>query len=265
MIRKKKEDLTLFEFNIFQPYNSRFIHYVASRHGGVSQKPYSSLNLSLKTKDSHENIIQNREIIDKAITNQTIESYYLKQSHSNSIYLIDSDQTIIKDKPETDGWVVNQSNILFNVLLADCVPIIFYDYKNHIGGAVHAGWKGTVNNIAGKAIEMMKDNFNSEPENILAGIGPSICGECFEVGDEVYDVFNTTYTNKEMKDIAIQKKKWHLDLWNANKINLLNKGLLNENIEISNLCSFENTSDLYSHRAEQGITGRNSAGFMLLN
>ncbi|HHX55464.1 MAG TPA: laccase domain-containing protein, partial [Clostridiales bacterium] len=123
----------------------------------------------------------------------------------------------------------------------------------------HSGWRGTVKGIAAKTIEAMEENFASNPKDIVAVIGPSICKECYEVSEDVANEFIEVFNEEQIKEI-IEKKdntnnKYLLDLWKANKHILLEAGLLKENINISAVCTACNSNLLFSHRASNGKRG----------
>ena len=148
--------------------------------------------------------------------------------------------------------------------VADCVPILLYNSKKKVIAAVHSGWRGTAKAILVKTIEMMINNYGCEPSSIIAGLGPSIGSCCYTVSSDVYDAFNS-FTWKEKVFRSGADKLLKLDLWNANKELLLAAGILEKNIELSNLCTQCISGVFYSSRAGKGNTGRMAAGIMLID
>jgi len=141
------------------------------------------------------------------------------------------------------------------IRIADCVPIILYDPKLKVIAVVHAGWKGTVSEITGKTIHEMMGHFKCEPENIYAGIGPAIDKCCFSVDKEVTEMFEK---NLKRSEYFIEKENdsASINLKEANKIQMILSGLKEENIEVSEICTSCSSDVFFSHRREEGRTGR---------
>ena len=150
------------------------------------------------------------------------------------------------------------------ILIADCVPIMFYDPIKKAIGVAHAGWRGTVKQIVKKSVEKMVDEYNCNPKDIIAGIGPSIGPCCYEVGPEVITEFEKTLVEMDgiIKDIK-DDDKGHLNLWQANKIQLHQAGVRENNIEIADLCTHCHPDLFYSYRHQGKKSGRFAAGIML--
>ena len=145
---------------------------------------------------------------------------------------------------------------------ADCVPVFFYDPVNKVIALSHAGWKGTLYRIAQNTLNLMSTNFGSDPTNIFAAIGPSICQDCYEVSDDVADKFRS----EGFKNVITPGKsigKYQLDLWSANKQVLLSSGITADHLTITNICTCCNPDILFSHRATSGKRGNLGAFLML--
>lgn len=155
-----------------------------------------------------------------------------------------------------DGLITDRKDIVLVTYYADCVPLFFLDIKNQIIALAHAGWRGTVKNIGGKMVDLMVNKFNSNPKNIFIGIGPSIGPCCYEVGENLYNEFKKNYSFYEELFVLKKVNKWYLNLWEANRILLYNKGIPNENITVSNICTSCNNDKLYSYRKENGTQNR---------
>ena len=162
-------------------------------------------------------------------------------------------------KPEADGMVTNLEGVPLLMRYADCTPILFYDPTKHVAAIAHAGWRGTVAKVAAETVKSLQDEYGCQPKDILAGIGPSICVDCYEVGEEVVAAaargFGADAVEKFFKPHT--ESSVAFDLWAANEYVLREAGV--QQIEVAQQCTFENTSDWYSHRAEKGRTGRFAA------
>ncbi len=151
-------------------------------------------------------------------------------------------------EPETDGVVTDKVGLWLGIKTADCIPVLLWDERQRIVGAVHSGWRGTVGRISQEAIRLM----NSRPEDLGAIIGPGIGVQRFEVGDEVYDAFRSE--GFPMGEIAKREDKWHIDLQEANAYLLREMGC--SNIYIYRRCTYS-SPEFYSARRDTIHTGRN--------
>ena len=145
---------------------------------------------------------------------------------------------------------------------ADCTPVFIYDSVKNIVGVAHAGWRGTVKNIAGNMVSRFVNDFGSDPADISAAIGPSLGQCCFEVDEDVAEIF----LNENKKYEHYMKKrgvKYHIDLWGINEYLLLREGVREENIDISNLCTKCRNDMFFSHRGQNGKRGVMAAVVML--
>lgn len=192
------------------------------------------------------------------------------QVHSDKVFAVDEDfLSLTKEQRKeqlegVDAVITSIPGICIGVSTADCIPILIYDKKTHSVAAIHAGWRGTVSRITRNAIRLMEETYGSHPEDMSAVIGPGISLKNFEIGDEVYNKFVESGFN--MSIIAEKYKKWHIDLWEANRQILLECGVREENIHIERICTYDNTDSLFSARVEQKGTvkcGRNFNAIML--
>lgn len=241
-------------------------HGFSTRLGGVSKGYLSSMNFDFSRED-RENVKQNYEIISNSIGFNYNNLVLSDQVHKTNIHLVtnkDMGKGIIKERDykEIDGLITNTPGLVLATFYADCVPLYFVDVKKKVIGLSHSGWRGTVKGMAAKTIEAMIANFNSNPKEIVAVIGPSICKECYEVSEDVANVFKKVFTEDIWKEILDKKEidntdnnKYQLDLWKANYHILLKAGLLAKNINISAVCTACNSDLLYSHRASNGKRG----------
>jgi len=214
-----------------------------------------NFSLALHTGEEPQKIIENRTAIAKNFPN--MHFIVANQTHSDNIVIIkEKNKTWLSSREEhaiedCDALITNRTDIMLTILTADCVPILLFDPKQNVVAAIHAGWKGTEQEIAAKTVKKMQEEFNSNPKDIIAGVAPSIGRCCYEVDWNVAQHF-------EAIENAYDKKgdKYMLDLPYVNKLQLLNAGLLEENIEMSNICTACEVEDYFSYRKEGGCSGR---------
>lgn len=176
---------------------------------------------------------------------------YLNQTHSTEVHIFNYNHEVINS--EGDGIITNNINTAIGVFTADCVPIILVDKFQKVMGAVHSGWRGTYDNIVGKAIEKMKEHYKCNPKNIHVYIGPHNKDCCYEVSEELIHKFNT---NPLFKGNIINRERM-LNLEECIRIELLNQGIIEENINSTNQCTFcNNDFELFSYRREGEKEGR---------
>lgn len=185
-----------------------------------------------------------------------------RQTHSNTVCkLFDVPDEEIA---ETDALMTNQRGLCLCVQTADCVPILLFDPVKNVVAAVHAGWRGTVNQIAAKTLREMKSHYSCSGKDILAVIGPSIGPEVYEVGNEVVEAALASIPEAKLTLHRNSAGKFHFNLWEANRLILLSCGLKYKNIEILEECSFLESDKYFSARREGVQTGRMVSGIMLL-
>jgi len=226
------------------------------RHGGVSPNPWSSLNLATSVGDSSESVIENRRRITSCLSLREDSIFDVWQVHSNRVIHAEDSRKLDQPHQKADSIITNKPNVTIMMLFADCVPIMMYDPKNNVAALAHAGWQGTVNGVVGETVKSMQEKHASKPEDLVACIGPSICVDHYEIGKDVVEEVERSFIDTEQ--ILVKKDgKIHLDLRIANQIILNKYGI--KKIQNSNICTACNTSDWYSHRAEEGKTGRFAA------
>lgn len=172
---------------------------------------------------------------------------YSHQVHGNKV--------LVADKPQSaagyDAIITSVKGVYVCVTIADCTPVLIYDTKNKAVAAVHAGWRGTVAKIVLETLNTMQKEYGTRGEDCLAFIGACICNKNFEVGDEVAEQFTA-----DEKQFNSERKKYFVDLKQANKNQLMKFGVKEKNIEISDYCTIANNDMFYSYRYEKGKTGR---------
>lgn len=219
----------------------------STRLGGLSPEPYHSMNLGLSVKDDEQRVLKNRELFFGGLGIQLNQLAIVHQVHGNNVLIVNE----AGKKDGYDAQITNIPGIFLVVSIADCTPVLIHDEKTNAVAAIHAGWKGTAGGIVKNTLQSMKENFGTEGKDCKAFIGACISVENFEVGDEVAAQFDISF-----KRFDEAKEKWHVDLKKANKEQLLNSGVLLENIVISEFCTVENNDLFFSHRKERGVTGR---------
>ena len=239
---------------VFDAYEIK--HGFFMRHGGCSPHPWKSLNMATSVGDSRENVIENRRRIADSLMIESNSFYDLWQVHSDSVIIAERPRALSEAHLKADAIVTDKSSVALLMLFADCVPMLFFDPEHKVIGAAHAGWKGTIGGIASKTIKRMTDKFHSSPEKIISVIGPSICREHYPIGEDVAEKVNSAYKPDDQVLIK-QNGKIFMDLPKANRILLEKCGL--KYIEVTNICTQCNNEDWFSHRAENGKTGRFAA------
>lgn len=263
-------------------------HLYSTRGGGVSDGIFANMNFSKNLGDDPEKVTENFKRIAGALSCRYEDLTSTRQTHTTNIITVreeDRGKGISRepDYQDVDGLVTNVPGITLAVYTADCVPVYFVDPVHKAIGLAHSGWRGTAGNMAGKMVERMRQEYGTNPEELLTAIGPSICQSCYEVDDTVAGTFQTLMgdcerdlqilaersaypvcMNKGMRHPVEQGRvegKYQLDLWLVNMILLLRAGVLPEKMEVTDLCTCHNPRLLFSHRASQGKRG-NMGGFL---
>lgn len=257
------------KYKAFDNYKN-IIHGFSTRLGGVSKEHLSSMNLSFSRGDKKEYVLSNHSRFAKAVGYDSERLVFSDQVHDVKIHIVkenDIGKGIIKesDIKNIDGLVTNVKNIPLITFYADCVPLFFYDKNKKVVGLAHSGWKGTVGNIAASMIQTMRNEYNSNPENIVVAIGPSICMDCYEISEDVAVQFEDKYSDIELNNMLLNKGngKYHLDLHQACKYNFLRAGIVEKNISMPDICTCCNPNEMFSHRASKGLRGNLAAVIML--
>ncbi|WP_196594150.1 peptidoglycan editing factor PgeF [Pectinatus sottacetonis] len=259
------------ELPLFTKYNNKLVHGFSLKTGGVSQGCYASLNMGLHVGDTAAKVITNRQLFCNALNINFENVVCCEQIHKDNIYTVTAADkgkgahelsTAIKN---TDGLITNEKNIPLMLFFADCTPILIYDTVNEAIGLAHAGWRGTIADIAGKTLQAMQAQYNTKPEECIAGIGPCIGQCCYEIGDDVRTQFTAVFsqikkTTNAVDKILTYRNTAYLSLYDANKILLIEHGILPENISPEKeYCTSCHCTEFYSYRAAAGKTGRHAA------
>jgi hypothetical protein len=244
-------------------------HFISNRLGGVSTNSYLSLNLGLNQCDDPSNVIVNRIRVAQAAGIDLQNFVFARQTHSRNVYRIDTAdkgrgaltrETAI---PDTDGMITNIPDICLVTLAADCVPMLFFDPIKRAVGVAHAGWKGTVIKAPEAVVSAMVKEFGSSTNDILVGIGPSAGPCCYEIGYNVIDEVEAVFgKGTNVLTASAYRDKMIFDMWEANRITLMEAGVSPQNIDMLYICTLCQ-NDLY-FSARKGDLGRFGAGIMLL-
>lgn len=243
--------------------------FSTTRHGGYSSGNYSSFNCNLYCGDNRENVESNRKLLSKIISCATSDFVIPHQVHGTEIRVIDkhflalSDVQRMEHLEGIDAVVTDIPGLCLCVSTADCIPVLCYDVRNKAVAAIHAGWRGTVKRIVEKTLKQMTFTYGTNPQDIVAVIGPGISLRSFEVGDEVYQSF--LEAGFDMEAISARYSKWHIDLWEANRTQLTAAGVKPCNIEMSGICTYIDNDDFFSARRLGINSGRIISGIMLKN
>jgi polyphenol oxidase len=233
----------------------------STRHGGISKSPYNSLNLGKYVQDDPEDVFKNQERFCLALGFKREQLAIVHQVHGDLIKHVEKQDVTrfenvsrLEQSEDFDALMSNQKGILLAVGIADCTPILVFDAKNEAFAAIHAGWRGTVLQIVRKTLEAMNANFGTNATDCYAYIGACIDECSFEVGNEVAAEFSSDF-----KRFDANKGKYFVDLKRANAAQLYDFGVPKNQVEISPFCTVVEHETFFSHRADNGITGRGMA------
>lgn len=242
------------EYWSFETLNQFAINGILTRKGGVSPAPWDSLNFGGNLGDPRENIIENRRRVFQEIGRPVESIFDSWQVHGTHMLIADTPRKLDEQHQKGDIVATNRPGITLFMRFADCTPIFLYDPANQAICIVHAGWKGTLSRAVKAAVEGMAAAFGSLPGNLIAGIGPSIGPDHYEVGEEVAKVGRENFGADARNFFSHSVGKHFLNLWDANEFILREAGV--ESIERSNICTACDPSRWFSHRGENGKTGR---------
>jgi YfiH family protein len=248
LIHRSFNGLSYYQFSLFQSVPG-LIHGIFSRHGGISQEPFASLNLSFSVGDDRPKVIHNRELVLRTLGLSRVQS--LKQVHGKETVVVSEDP--IHDSspvPETLSGDILLTRISGHGLMikqADCQSLLFYDPKQKAVANIHCGWRGNVNNVIGEAVRQMKTTFGTQPVDLKVGIGPSLGPCCAQFINYRKEIPSKYWT--------YQSRPYYFDLWRLSRDKLIAGGVLEDNIEIAGICTSCRTNDFFSYRKEKK-TGR---------
>lgn len=250
--------------------------FSTTRHGGVSRGAYGELNVNEWCGDDAEAVAANRKTLAAELGISAERLFIPHQVHGavcrkvtkESLDLDVNDKAALLEG--VDAVMTDLPGVCIGVSTADCIPVLLYDRRRHVAAAVHAGWRGTVQRIVAATLKSMTGEYGTKPEDVAAVVGPGISLKNFEVGQEVYDEFESR--GFDMPSIAVKmpslrenKEKWHIDLPLCNALQMEKEGVPPENIQRSGICTYDNADDYFSARRLGIASGRIYTGIMLKN
>ena len=242
--------------------NAGVRHAFTTRLGGVSEGPFHSLNLGnpqprtpADTQDSADHLQTNHRLVHDAIDCTGCRRRSCRQVHGNSVTVVDAH---FEDAIEADGLISGDSRDLLAIRVADCAPILLSTTDGHAVAAIHAGWRGVVADIVSIAVNQLAEFAHVAPDQLLAAIGPCIGSSAFEVGPEVWSLFEETFgASVIVKSRSTDRAM--VDLRGSIDLQLRRAGVLPECIDTTDRCTFSHADEFFSHRRERGVTGRMAA------
>ena len=251
---KENRGVTYLSFPILED-TGLVSHAFSTRLGGVSKGDFATMNFSFTRGDDRDDVLENYRRMAAALGMDRERMVLTWQTHTTNVRRVteeDEGKGIVRDRDyrDVDGLITDIPGITLVTFFADCVPLYFLDPVHKAIGLSHSGWRGTVKRMGQVTVDAMKEAFGTRPEDIIACIGPSICGDCYEVGEEVADEFADAFHEKYHDVILVknQNGKYQLDLWKANEIVLKEAGIKGDNLAVTNICTYCNPQLLFSHR-----------------
>lgn len=261
----KKGDIQYYVFDKFKSIK----HCFSTRHGGVSEGCYATMNLGWR-EDKAENVIENYRRICEAIGCDSHNTVWTRQIHTDRIINVtdaDCGKGLFKERESEgyDGIITNCKNVVLTGFSADCVLIYYYDPVKEVIAITHSGWRGTVLSIGGKTVDKMVFDYGCNRKDIICGIAPAIGKCCFQVDEPVVKAFRNAF---EWADNFIEvdnenEGHYYIDLHGINEEILVNSGILRENIENSRICTMCSPDMFFTHRLMGNERG-SMAGFISL-
>ena len=251
----------------YYPLGEGVTAFSSTRQGGYSEGRYGEFNINRYCGDSEEAIQKNREALCQLLGIEDHSLLMPHQVHLAEIAVVDREmltlptEEILQKLDGIDALMTNEAGVCIGVSTADCIPVLLYDPIQRASCAIHAGWRGTVQRIAEKAVARMTEVFGSDSKNLIAQIGPGIHLESFEVGDEVYQTFEKEGFPMEL--ISKKYEKWHIDLPECNRLQLVAAGIPETHIAVSSVCTFQQSDTFFSARKLSINSGRIFTGILL--
>ena len=258
-LRKQvKDDLIYYTSPQLSVY-PRLRHAFFTRTGGVSAAPYDSLNFRFNSRDSRENVLRNFDIAAHVVGSDVNHVARTCQMHTDNIVEVTQVNGFVQmgDGDGVDALITNTPGVVLCGFYADCQLIMLYDHKHKACGLVHAGWRGIAKEITRKTIEKMTELYGSNPNEMIAVVGPSICRSCFATDDDVPEKMREAFGDMVQEYMYKEGDKWRVDLKNITYTMLLRADILPYNIDVSNICPCcGDKTQSWSHRRsgeERGV------------
>ena len=247
----------------FEIFPNNVTQAVFTRQGGVSPRPWDSLNVGGSIGDEITHVRENRIRSFKALGRVPESIHDVWQVHSADVIFADEPRPLDTDYQKADIMLTDNPQVTLFMRFADCTPILLYDPKKQVAGIVHSGWLGTVRGAPRVAVQAMKNRYSSNPADILAAIGPAIGPDHYEVGEDVILQVQDAFGADAESLLEKHGESVHFNLWKGNQILLEEAGV--QQIETASICTACRTNDWFSHRGEKGKTGRFGAMIALEN
>jgi len=244
-----QDNLRYFQFDTLKTR-----HAIFTRQGGLSPEPWSSLNVGGTVGDDLIRVRANRNLSLKALRCSPDSVFDVWQVHGADVVCANAPRPDSESVRQADIILTDKPDLTLYMRFADCVPILVHDPRKGVVGVAHAGWMGTLRGVAASMVNAMTEQYDSNPADIVAGIGPSIGPDHYEVGSDVILKVMEKFGDESEKVLKSHSGKIHFDLWKTNQILLERAGV--GNIEVAEVCTACHTNDWFSHRAEKGRTGR---------
>jgi YfiH family protein len=243
-----------FRYYRFDLFSQDITQAVFTRRGGVSPKPWNSLNVGGSVGDDPARVAENRIRSFQMMGRDPASIHDVWLVHGTNVVHAEAPRPLEKPSTQADILLTDKPEVTLFMRFGDCVPLLFHDPKKQVVGMAHAGWQGTVLGVVGKAVKAMQERYGCKPADILAGIGPSIGHDHYQVGADVATQFQEKYPAHADRILETRDGSSYLDLWTANILQLNEAGV--EQVQISAVCTACHLEDWFSHRAEKGKTGR---------
>ena len=236
-------------------------HAFTTRQGGVSEGYLASLNLGIRRGDRWENVLKNYDILGKTLGFDPKKLVLSHQTHTDIVRVVGQESwgagLYAPELPECDALITNTPNTALAVFSADCTPVLLWDKVTGAVGAVHAGWRGTAADIAGKTVQAMVENFGCDPKNICAAIGANIGQCCFETGEDVPLALKKMYGPEVAIFVRRREEKDYVNLKSVNALSLGRAGV--EDIRLSEHCTACMPELYWSYRRMGDLRGSQGA------
>ncbi len=260
MKKINRNELTVYVADEFSHDNIDYIY--TTKHGGVSKEHLTSLNLGFSLGDDRENVIENYDRVAKALNGDINQITATCQVHENHVSVVtenDIGNGITRPNVwKSDALVTNLKNVIIGGFYADCVVMLFHDRVKNVIGVAHSGWRGTALNIIKNTIDAMTQNFGTNARDVHVLVGPAIKSCHFETDSDVPDAMKQC-DNELMQFVEKRGVKYFIDLHGICKFQLENCGIKTENITVSEICTYCNEDDFWSHRRTRGVRGVHGA------
>ncbi|MBR3454985.1 MAG: peptidoglycan editing factor PgeF [Bacteroidaceae bacterium] len=251
------------------------VAFSSTRRGGCSKGTHASFNVNAYCGDDIDDLLENRRSlchkldigIDRLIMPHQVHGVECRNIDEAFMQLSEEQRKEVLEG--VDALSTQMHGVCIGVSTADCIPILLYDPEKCAVAAIHAGWRGTQKKVVVSMLDFMARHYGTDSRNVLALIGPGISMDCFEVGQEVYDAFAQAQfpmdsISRRYKDShADDMTKWHINLWEANRILLMSHGVEEENIQVAGICTYQNDNLFFSARKHGVNSGRMLTAIMI--